>query len=303
MDDVTITFLGTGAAIPPSNRFQSSIALKHPHGLVIFDVGEGAQYNLRKYQIPIRKEITIAISHMHADHYQGLGGLIASLNMLDRKESINLLVPKGGADLIKLLLHSLNVVPTYDLNFVEMSPHSIFIGNGYKIIAARALHFKNALAFKWMENNRPGKWNKEIVEKYDLPNNLKAKLAKGKSIEVQGNILKPEDIIGPERIGRIIVYSGDTKYNHDLIDFSKDVDVLIHEATYPADHQLESDEREHSTVLHGPKIGKLANVGIVLLTHIGTRVLDIKKESKLANEIYKSVIVKDGYQYVLEFKN
>lgn len=303
MDDVVITFLGSGAAIPPPDRFQSSIALKHPHGLVIFDVGEGSQFNLRKFKIPVRKEITIAISHPHADHYQGLAGLIASFNMLDRKEPISILVPEGFADFLKLLLHACQVQTEFELNFVEMQPGGVFEGKGYQIVAERALHFKHALSYKWQEDDRPGKWDKDLIAKYDLSNKQRAAIAKGKSIQVSDGELTPADIIGPPRRGRVVVYSGDTKFNPQLSQFAKFADVLIHEATYPSDMELESAEREHSTVSEAAKIGQLAEVGIVLLTHIGTRLLNFKQEKLLAKQIHPSKIVYDGFKYTLPFQN
>ncbi len=303
MDDVILTFLGTGAAIARPNRFQSSVALKHPFGLVIFDVGEGAQYNLRKYEVPIRKEITICISHPHPDHYQGLAGLLASLSLLDRKEPVNLLVPQGFPDYVKLLLHATFVQPSYEINFVEMVDGDFFKGKGYLIKAIKALHFNNALSFLWMEDSRPGKWDKTLLEENNFSDKDKKLIREGKSVEKDGKVFTPEDIIGPPRLGRRIVYSGDTKYNPELIDLSKDADVLIHEATYPADMHTTAIEREHSCTTDGPNIGKLAGVDLVILTHIGTRFIKVKDELKIANEIHPTKIAKDGFQYVVKFKN
>jgi len=303
MDDIILTFLGTGAAISKPNRFQSSVALKHPFGLVLFDVGEGAQYNLRKYEVPIRKEITICISHPHPDHYQGLAGLLASLSLLNRQEKINLVVPKGFPDYVKLLMHACFVQTAFEINFVEMEDGSFFKGKGYLIKAIKAQHFNNALSFIWIEDSRSGKWDTGILEEYAFTNADKKQIRAGKQVEKDGKIFTPADIIGPPRMGRRVVYYGDTKYNPEMIELSRDADVLIHEATYPADMHTTAIEREHSCTTDGPNIGKLSGVGLVILTHIGTRFLNPKKEKEIANKIHNTKIAKDGFQLVIEFKN
>ena len=303
MDDVIITFIGTGSAIPNPGRFQSCVALRHPHGLVIFDVGEGSQYNIRKYKISLRKELTIAISHMHSDHFQGIGGLLASLKLFQREEPINILTPLGGSIYIKMLLDSLAVNLSFPINWVEMSPGSVFNGKNYKILACRALHFRNSLSYLWKEDDRPGKWNKQFLEKYDIPTKLRVKIARGEKITFAERSIHPSDIISEPRKGRLIAYSGDTKFNPQFANFVKGCDVLIHEATYPSSMTQDATSREHSTVIDAAKIGKLAEAKIVMLTHIGSRVTNLKKEQKILQQYTNGLIAKDGFQYVVPFKN
>ena len=54
--EIVVTFLGTGAAIPPDDRFHSNFALTHKYGTILFDCGEGTQFNMRKYHISTRKK-------------------------------------------------------------------------------------------------------------------------------------------------------------------------------------------------------------------------------------------------------
>lgn len=303
MNDIVLTFLGTGAAIPPPNRFQSSVVLKHPHGILFFDVGEGAQYNLRKFKIPVRKEITIAISHNHPDHYQGLGGLLASFNLLDRKEKVTVIGPPKFDKILELLLIALQVKVDYPLEVKTIRPGEEFKGKGYLMKAIKALHFTNSLSFRWQEDPYPGKWNTEILNKYNIPNKERKNLKLGKQITLEdGTIIKPEDIIGPEREGRSVVYSGDTKFNPELAEFAKGCDVLIHEATYPSDEELIGMEREHSTVKDAATIGKMAEADMTLLTHIGPQLINFKKEKELANSITKTLFTFDGFTFTIPYE-
>ncbi len=303
MNDIIITFLGTGAAIPPPNRFQSSIAIRHRNGVFFFDVGEGAQYNLRKFKVPIRKEITIAISHNHPDHYQGIGGLLASFNMLDRKEKVTVIGPPKFEKILEMLLVALQVRVDYPLEVITLRPGETFKGNGYELSAIKALHFNNALSFRWQEDPYPGKWNAEILDKHNIPNKERKNLKLGKPIILEdGTVIRPEDIIGPEREGRSIAYSGDTKFNPELAEFSRNCDVLIHEATYPSDEESIGTEREHSTVKDAATIGRLANADITLLTHIGPQLLNFKKEKQMANSITKVLFTFDGFTFTIPYE-
>ncbi len=301
MDDISITFLGTGAAIPPTDRFQSSVAVRHKFGLTIFDVGEGTQFNLRKFNVPIRKEIVIAISHLHSDHYQGLPGILASLSMLERREKVTILGPPGVHRVVRMVLKTFFINPTYELEIVEIEPNQTFRGKGYVIHTIKALHFNNSLSYKWQENNLPGKWDTTILEKYNVPNKLRRELKLGNTIEVGEIKIAPDQVIGKERMGRTIIYSGDTRPNNNLVEFARDADLLIHEGTYPSTFEQIGPDREHSTVKQAVETAIKSGAKKLAVTHIGTRILDFVEEKKITKQHQDAVIVHDGTVITLPF--
>ena len=117
------------------------------------------------------------------------------------------------------------------------------------------------------------------------------KLHSGQEVEVDGKIIKPEQVLGPPRAGKKVTYSGDTRPCEKLIELAKDSDVLIHEATYEDADKDKAIENCHSTSKEAAEIAKEANVKLLVLTHISTRYtsdLNIKNEAK---EIFENTIV------------
>lgn len=82
-DDITVTTLGTGSAIPSKYRNVSATHLDIPGvGGILLDCGEGSLGQLRRRFGPegtrrVLEELRlIYISHMHADHHLGLQSIL-----------------------------------------------------------------------------------------------------------------------------------------------------------------------------------------------------------------------------------
>ncbi|MHA1221455.1 MAG: MBL fold metallo-hydrolase, partial [Candidatus Heimdallarchaeota archaeon] len=77
MSTFRIVFLGTSAAVPQKNRFLSSIAMQREAGdILLFDCGEGTQFQLMKFKVNFQKITKIFFSHLHLDHILGIFGLL-----------------------------------------------------------------------------------------------------------------------------------------------------------------------------------------------------------------------------------
>lgn len=88
---------------------------------------------------------------------------------------------------------------------------------------------------------------------------------------VKGKMVKPEQVMGPERKGRKIVYSGDTRPCENIARESAGADVLIHDGTMADDLRDWAVETKHSTVGEAADIAKKAKVKKLILTHISSR--------------------------------
>lgn len=289
--NITVTFLGTGSAIPPKNRQQVSCALRHKDGLVIFDCGEGTQYSLRKFRIPTRKEIVISLSHLHSDHFLGLPGLLASFQLLNREEPIHIVGPIGTSLLVNNLMIANFIKVEYDIQIHELNDSDQFRGQGYVIKAISAVHEARALSFIWQEDERPGKVDMVKIKKLGIPSGpLIGDLQKGNKIKWKNKFISPDTVVGAPRRGRIIAYSGDTSPNEILGSKLSPCDLLIHEATYPDGMEELAEERGHSTISQAVNIAKNANVHQVVLTHFSPRITDWEEEKEKATAQYKPVL-------------
>ena len=92
---IEIVFLGTATMSPTKERNHQAIFLKYLNNRMLFDCGENTQRQLTLAGISGFKIQNIFISHLHADHLIGLGGMIQSLNALGRLEELHIFGPKG----------------------------------------------------------------------------------------------------------------------------------------------------------------------------------------------------------------
>ena len=114
-------------------------------------------------------------------------------------------------------------------------------------------------------------------------------------MEINGKIIKPEQVLGEPRIGQKVTYSGDTRPCEKMIELAQGSDVLIHEATYEHEDQDKAIENCHSTSKEAAEIAKEANVKLLVLTHISTRYttdINIKEEAK---EIFENTVVANDF--------
>ena len=106
MEENSLTVLGCSSATPNSVRFPSSQILHALGKYFLLDCGEGAQMQLRRAKIPFENINVIFISHLHGDHYYGLFGLLASLNLTGRKTPLVIYGPEGLEKIVRFLFQN-----------------------------------------------------------------------------------------------------------------------------------------------------------------------------------------------------
>ena len=86
-----------------------------------------------------------------------------------------------------------------------------------------------------------------------------------------GRVVTPDDVLGPARPGRKVVFSGDTAPCHAVLEAAVGADLLVHEATFCVDERERAKETLHSTAADAAEIARRAEVGLLALTHLSTR--------------------------------
>ncbi len=304
--DIVLTFLGTGATIPPLDRYQVSFALRHAGGLTLFDCGEGTQYSLRKFKISTRNEFVICISHLHSDHFLGLPGLLSSFQLQGRNNEIIIIGPVGMKDLVSGLLKANYILIEYPLKILEYNPGEKFNSKGYRIHIFKAKHEGNAISFLWQEDERPGTIDVNKLQEMGIPiGPLIGKLQGGQSIKVRGKQIFPSDVLGKSKKGRTVAYSGDTLPNENFIqNLPSNCDVLVHEGTYPSEMSKLGEERGHSTLLDAAKMANLAKTNTLVITHLSPRIINIEDELQEIKKVFPNTIIGyDGLKVIVPFKN
>src|SRR3989338_2006811 len=99
MTQIEITFLGTTAGVPTKYRNHASIYLRYQSEnefFYLFDCGEGTQRQIFSAGLNFMRINDIFISHLHADHFAGLLGLVQTMNLEDRTKDLNIFGPEAG---------------------------------------------------------------------------------------------------------------------------------------------------------------------------------------------------------------
>lgn len=299
-----LVFFGTGGSMPTKDRGLSSIALRRRGEILLFDCGEGTQRQMTNTKISPMKIDAIFITHFHGDHFLGIPGLVQTMSLMDRERVLKIYGPPQTEKRISTLLR----VPTYTLKFdIEihnLEPGEVIEREGYRIETARIDHSSPGIAYALVEDQRPGKFYPEKAKDLGLePGPEYSRLQKGESIELSdGRTVDPSQVLGPPRPGRKVVYSGDTRPSEEILELSKNADVLIHDGTFASDLEEEAQDGGHSTVQDAAKIAKRARVKQLILTHASPRYTDVSNLEHEAQEIFpSSIFARDLMEYEVEF--
>jgi ribonuclease Z len=300
MTQLSIIFLGTGGSWPTVKRNVSSVALKRAGEILLFDCGEGTQRQFQKSSLSYMQISKIFITHFHGDHFLGIPGLIQTMQLNDRDIPLYIYGPKGMNDILVQLLSLGYFKPNYPVISQELDGGDILEFEGYKINVIRANHGVPALAYCLVENMRPGKFDKPKALSLGIPEGpLFSKLQKGETISLKdGRKITPDVVLGPERKGRKIVFSGDTRPMKEMVEFAKDADVLIHEATFESELEDVAGEYGHTTAAQAAEIAKEANVEKLFLIHISPRYIDYRLLEEDARKIFKESFVPKDFQEI-----
>ncbi len=293
-----LIFLGTSSAIPTSRRNHSAIALKAFGEIMLFDCGEGTQLQLSKSKISPMKITRIFITHFHGDHILGLPGLIQSMAFMGRKEPLHVFGPKGLVSLI----NNVRNLGYYSLGF-QIYMHEIIEGTileeeSYRVSCYPMKHTILNFAYKIEEKRRPKFIKEKALALGIKPGPNFGMLQKGIPVYVGNKTIMPEQVLGGERKGIKIVYSGDTCPSKDMVKFAEDADILIHESTFEAAYEDKSYETGHSTSKQAADIAKKAKVKKLFLTHISTRYKKSDLIEAEAREIFNNSVVAEDFMHV-----
>ena len=237
----------------------------------------------------------IFITHFHGDHVLGLGGLIQSMGFRGREEDLDIYGPKGLGRLINAVLKIGYFQLNYNINIHEIDEGIVVETDEYVIRSIIAEHNIDNISYSVYEKKKPRFLREKAIELGVPVGPAFGKLHNGQEVEVNGKIIKPEQVLGPPREGKKVTYSGDTRPCEKLIELAQNSDVLIHEATYENADLDKAIEHCHSTSKEAAEIAKKANVKLLALTHISTRYttdLNIKNE---AREIFENTVVANDF--------
>ena len=269
-----VTFLGTAAARPTVNRNVSSLVIQREGELLMFDCGEGTQRQMMRFGTGFGFN-DIFFTHLHADHFLGVIGLLRTLGLQAREEPVDLWLPKGAEPILRQAVElGVERVP-FEVRYHELEPGEAIERGPYSIIPFRTNHGGRSLGYALVEHERLGRFNPKRARELGIPEGpLWGKLHHGEAVEVDGRTVRPEDLVGAPRPGRRVVYTGDTRPTAATREIAAGADLLIHEATFGNDEVQRAVATGHSTAEDAGRVARDAGVLRLVLTHFSPRYAD-----------------------------
>ena len=200
-DSLSALVCGSASPLGATDRAQTCIMVRAGDEIYIVAIGDGANRNLGRWRIPMNKVQAVLLTHLHSDHISDLADLHLATWIPNRKSQLKVYGPQG--------------VEFVTRGFEEAYQSDYFFRNEHHGDEVAPLH---SVGFEpiTIDLNEP-----IIIEKDGL---------KVTAFEVPHDPVKPALAFRFDYKGRSIVISGDTIYSENLISYSKDADVLFHEA-------------------------------------------------------------------------
>ena len=286
-----LVFLGTSAAQPTAKRGLSCICLEREGEILMFDAGESTQISYMKSGLGWNKKMKLFVTHLHGDHCVGILGLLQTMSMQNRTESLEIFGPKGIDEFLAANIKILNFGLSFSILITIVNEGTIYENNKFLIHAAKANHSITAFSYLFEEKDKPGRFNVEKAKELGIPEGeLWNKLQNGEDITNNEKIIKPEQVLGKKRLGKKIGISGDTMPTKELEEFFKECDYLVFDSTFLDEEKQKAQDTCHSTAKQAAELGKNANVKNLILTHFSARYKDEIGHKTEAEQIHNSVI-------------
>ena len=286
-----LVYLGTSAAAPTPERSLTCICLVRENEVLMFDAGEGAQVAYLKAGLPWNKKMKIFVTHLHGDHCLGILGLLQTMSMQKRTESLEIYGPAGIEEFITANIKVLNFGLPFPVFITIVEEGNVVNEKKYRISCCEAQHGIPAFSYCFEENDRSGVFYPEKAKELGIPEGkMWQELQNGNSVEVNGVKIDSSQVTGDKRPGKKIGISGDTRPTEKLQNFFTNSDYLSFDCTFSFDLKDRAIETNHGTAKEAAELAKNANVKNLILTHFSARYSDESVLLDEAKQIHESVI-------------
>ncbi len=268
-----ITFLGTSAAIPTVKRNVSATLVTYRDLKWLIDCGEGTQRQITRAGNGFKNLTHVFLSHEHLDHILGMGGLLATFNMLQPVKRLAVYGSPAALDRGRQMAGFIGRSLQYDLQWHAIDEGLICTHRQLDCYAFATQHrIKRSYGFVFQEKPRR-RFQAEAAERLGIPPGPeRRRLLAGESLHgTDGRIVRPDDVLGPQEPGKKLVYVSDSMYFEGLKKVAAGAHCLISEATFlQADAELAA-EVGHMTAAQAASVARDAGVEALYLNHLSQR--------------------------------
>src|SRR5262245_6727140 len=237
---------------------------------------------------------SIFIGHLHGDHLYGLAGLLSTLQLDGREDTLNVFGPEGLRAFLNAAFRTSDAQFKFGLKVQEF-PRGfrgrVLDEEEYYVEALPLDHSIFCLGWRFQEKDKPGIFNLERAHELGIPRGpLYGKLQHGESITLEnGTVITPDMVLGPARQGKSVVYCLDTQFSQRSIQLADRCTMLIHETTFGPEAVAMARERKHSTMEDAARVAREAGASALIATHFSSRYdgRQVAQIGEQAKEIYE----------------
>ena len=267
MTDLSVFFAGTAGSVPTARRGLPAVLVRRGGDRLLFDCGEGTQRQLLR-SVGLTDLDFVFLTHHHVDHWLGLLGMVKSFALRDRERPLTVYGPPGTEQLMKAMKVVIGRLP-YAFGVVDLAAgDALDFDGGYSIEAFNVRHGGVAFGYALVEEERPGRFDAERAAALGVPFGPDlGRLQRGERVDG----VDPAQVVGPPRLSRRIVISGDTMPCDAVRVAAEGADLLVHEATFTSEEHERAAETRHSTARQAATLAAETGVQMLALTHLSTR--------------------------------
>jgi ribonuclease Z len=288
--------------MPMPGRWLSCALIRCGPSLTLVDCGEGTQVPWKALGWGFRQLGAICLTHMHADHVAGLPGALFMVAHAGRTETLDIYGPVGTGYVIEGLRRIVPELP-FPIQIHELKSGENFqLPGGLRGSCVAAVHGVPCLAYRFELERNPA-FLPERAQALGLPVQLWSRLQHGETLEFNGHIIAPAEVLGPPRRGISLAFITDTRPTKQLSAFAHDVDLLICESMYDNAEDLPlAKEHEHMLAEEAASIAQTAGARALLLTHFSPKITDPLGPEKAARSVFANTrAARDGLVVTLEY--
>lgn len=290
--DMDLVFLGTGGSAPTARRSTACLLARVGGDRLLFDCGEGSQRQMQRSTGLVQVD-SIFVTHLHADHYLGIPGLLKTYDLNDRERPLRIVGPPGLIDLFGALRRVFGRIG-YEVELTELDPNEVVRHDGYEVRAFEVSHRMRAYGYALVEDERPGRFDPEEAARLGVsPGPDFKRLQSGEAVDG----VSPEQVMGETRRGRKFVISGDTAPCEMTRIAAHEAQLLVHDASFADEESDRARETGHSTGRQAAALAAEAEVELLALVHISSR-YDVRSVLAEAQEEFKPTFAPRDFDLV-----
>lgn len=268
--DLSVAYLGTGGPAPTRLRGLPSVLIAREGFRVLVDCGEGTQRQMR-FSTGLVRVDEIYLTHFHLDHCMGIPGLLKTYDLNDREEPLRILGPSGTVQFMDHLRPFTGRLG-YHVEVEEVADRDVIGYPGFEIEAFETDHRTTALGYAFIEDDRPGRIDPDQAARLGVTDGPSlGALQDGEAVVGEKGEVRPDQVMGEERDGRVVVVTGDTAPSPRTVEAAAEADLLVHDSSFMDVDSERASETGHSTATQAAGVAAEAGVKMLSLVHISAR--------------------------------